>query len=108
MPFAAKMVTAGIMGKAVLMATAVSVLVASATFAESLILVIVSATATGIFGLLIVFVQVHSERNLHERIDRLEETAGHAVATTDSIAETAGAIAQATGAETPARRASDK
>lgn len=72
MPFAAKVIIPGVIGKAVLMATLVTVL-AITSFAQSIILVLVSATATGLFGILIVIIQVHSERSIHNRIDRLED-----------------------------------
>jgi len=53
------------------MATVVSLLAATA-FWQSLVLVIVSATATGIFGILIVIIQTHSEKAIHARLDQLE------------------------------------
>jgi hypothetical protein len=71
MSYAAKVITAGVMLKAVVMGTLVSLLAVTA-FTQSIILVLVSATATGIFGLLIVLVQTHSEARLHQRINDLE------------------------------------
>lgn len=78
MPFAAKVIIPGVFAKAVLMATLVTIL-AVTSFVQSVILVLVSATATGIFGILIVIIQIHSERGLHERMDKLEETTQVAV-----------------------------
>lgn len=78
MSFATKVIVPGVVGKAVLMGTLVSVL-AVTSFGKSLILVLVSATATGIFGILIVLIQVHSERAIHKRMDKLEESTQTAV-----------------------------
>lgn len=55
-------------------------------FEQSLILILVSASATGVFGLIIVLIQVHSEKALHERMDTLEGKADNVVTTTDKIA----------------------
>lgn len=71
MPYPAKIMATGVVFKAVIMATLVTV-IAATTFIQSIILVLVSATATGIFGLVIVLIQVHSERGLHERINKME------------------------------------
>lgn len=69
--YAAKVMGIGVMFKAIVMGTLVSIL-AVTSFVQSVVLVLVSATATGIFGLIIVLIQVHSERALHERMDRVE------------------------------------
>jgi hypothetical protein len=71
MSYAAKVVTLGVMFKAIVMGLLVSLLAVTA-FDRSIILVLVSATATGIFGILIVLIQTHSEARLHMRIDALE------------------------------------
>lgn len=76
--YATKVISLGVIGKAVLMGTLVTLLAAT-SFTQSIILVLVSATATGIFGVLIVTIQVHSERVLHSRMDRLEESTQIAV-----------------------------
>lgn len=72
MSYAAKVVTVGVMLKAIVMGTLVSLLAVSA-FGKSLILVVVSATATGIFGILIVLIQTHSEARIHERLNAVED-----------------------------------
>lgn len=91
--YGAKVITAGVLLKAVLMGTLVSLL-AVAGFEASLILVLVSACATGVFGILIVLIQTHSEKGLHERMERLEQTgsrieaqAGEATAVAQTIAD---------------------
>lgn len=71
MSYAAKVVTLGVMLKAIIMGTLVSLLAVSA-FGKSIILVLVSATATGIFGILIVLIQTHSEARIHERLTAVE------------------------------------
>lgn len=103
----AKVIGAGVIAKAVLMGVLVTVL-AVEPFLESLALVLVSACATGIFGLVIVLVQVHAERELHGRMDRLEERgqrieskADTAAIAADTAAATAGTIAKAVGADPP-------
>lgn len=98
--YGAKLITAGVAAKAVLMGVLVSLL-AVAPFVESIVLVLVSACATGIFGLIIVLVQVRAERELHGRMDRLEEKADTAAIAADTAATTADTIAKAVGAETP-------
>lgn len=70
--YGAKVLAAGVAAKAVVMSALVTLLAATA-FWQSLVLVIVSAVATGIFALLVVLIQTHSERELHGRIDRLEQ-----------------------------------
>lgn len=70
--FAAKVITLGVVFKALLMGIIVEVL-ALTSFQRSIILVLVSATATGIFGILIVLIQVHSEKQIHDRIDQVQE-----------------------------------
>ena len=91
--YGAKVITAGVAFKAVIMGLFVSLL-AIAPFFESLILVLVSACATGVFGLLIVLVQSHQDRAIHERMERLEGSAsrieaqaGEATAVAQTIAE---------------------
>jgi len=82
--YAGKLITAGVIVKAVLMGTLVGLLAAS-DFLDSLALVLVSATATGVFGILIVLIQVKAERGLHERMDKIEsniETKADAIQTT--------------------------
>lgn len=83
------------------MGTLVSVLAITA-FTQSIILVLVSATATGIFGLIICLIQTHSEARLHERLDHLESRATEVVekteqvqTTTDQVSAKADEIAQA-------------
>lgn len=71
MSFAGKIVTLGVIAKALVMGIMVSLL-AVTSFEKSIVLVVVSATATGIFGILIVLIQIHSERAIHRRIDSLE------------------------------------
>lgn len=71
MPFAAKAISLGVIGKAILMGTLVSVL-AVTSFTQSIILVLVSACATGVFGLIIVLIQTHAEKEMHRRLDGLE------------------------------------
>jgi divalent metal cation (Fe/Co/Zn/Cd) transporter len=71
MSFSAKLISAGVIGKAILMGVLVSVL-AVTSFEKSIILVLVSACATGIFGIIIVLIQTHAEAGLHQRIDSLE------------------------------------
>jgi Flp pilus assembly protein TadB len=84
MPFAAKVIGPAVALKAILMGVLVTLL-AAAGFVQSLILVLVSATATGIFGIVIVVIQTHSERNLHRRLDTLEEKANTIEGKADSI-----------------------
>lgn len=90
--FAAKVIMAAVVAKALLMGILVSQVVAEANFAQSLILVVVSATATGIFGVVIVLVQAHSEREMHARIDQLEGKADKVVETTQATAEAVDAL----------------
>lgn len=94
--YASKVISAGVMVKAVLMGVLVEVL-AVGSFTRSIILVLVSATATGIFGLLIVLVQVHVERGLHRRMDGIErqvnERSDQIVQTTEAAAHEAAARA---------------
>lgn len=71
MPYAAKVVTLGVMLKAIVIGTLVSLLAVSA-FGKSIILVLVSATATGVFGILIVLIQTHFEARIHERLNAVE------------------------------------
>lgn len=73
MSFASKVIAGGVFVKALIMGILVALL-ATTTFERSIVLVLVSATATGFFGILIVLIQVHSERNIHRRIDALETT----------------------------------
>jgi hypothetical protein len=93
MSFASKVVTGGVAAKALLMGTLVTILGAT-SFGQSVLLVLVSATATGIFGILIVLIQVHSEKALHERINDLENKANEAVAKTQEIKVQTQAIAE--------------
>ena len=69
--FAGKVMGLGVIVKAILMVAVVTTIGAT-TFGESLVLVIVSACATGAFALLVVLIQTHSEQRIHERIDKLE------------------------------------
>lgn len=94
MGYGAKVISLAVALKAVLMASVVTLL-ASTTFGQSLILVLVSATATGIFGVLIVLIQVRSERNLHARLDTLERRAAERMDTLP--AEVATTITEAAG-----------
>lgn len=71
-PYAAKVMSIGVVFKAIVMSTLVTVLAAT-TFGQSIILVLVSATATGIFGLIIVLIQVKSEQHLHDRVNQMEK-----------------------------------
>jgi hypothetical protein len=90
--YAAKVITAGVMVKAVLMATVVELL-AIGGFGRSIILVLVSATATGIFGLIIVLVQTHAEAGLHQRLDSLERQVDQKASEINVTTETAAAQA---------------
>lgn len=96
MPYAGKIMTIGVLLKAVVMGSLVTLL-ATTSFVQSIILVLVSATATGIFGLLIVLIQVHSERNIHDRLDKVEnrvdEKAGEIKAQAQDIADKTDQIA---------------
>lgn len=78
------------------MASIVEILGVS-SFGKSIILVLVSATATGIFGLLIVLIQTHAEKGLHERMDKIEDRVTEAKQ--EVIAETAKTITE-TAAQT--------
>lgn len=91
MPFAAKVIAPAVAIKALLMGVLVTVL-AAAGFVQSLILVLVSATATGVFGIVIVVIQTHSERNLHHRMDVLEDKANAIEGKADTIAAKAESI----------------
>lgn len=71
MSYGAKMMAAGVGVKAVVMAGVVTLLAAT-TFWESVVLVLISAIATGCFAIVVVMVQARSERSLHDRLDRLE------------------------------------
>lgn len=82
---APKLIALGVVAKAVLM-TAVVTILGATTFLESLALILTSATATGIFGLLIVIVQVRGERALHQRMDTIEKKADNVQVTADNIA----------------------
>lgn len=84
--FAGKVITAGVVTKGIIMGSLISIL-AIADFTESLILVIVSATVTGIFGLLICLIQVRAEKGIHTRMDFLEKKATEVDQTTKDIAE---------------------
>jgi hypothetical protein len=77
MSYGAKVMVIGVSVKAVLMSAVVTVLAAT-SFQQSLILVIVSATATGVFALLAVIIQTHSAQGMYERLERLERRAGEA------------------------------
>ena len=55
------------------MGAAVTVLASVVPFWESVLLVLISATATGLFGILIVYVQARSEAQIHYRLEKLEE-----------------------------------
>lgn len=90
--FQSKMVTAGVMGKALLMGILVSLL-AFSSFEKSVILVLVSATATGIFGIIIVIVQSHFAREIHDRIDAMEDR------TKQTVVETTGAAVASVSAQ---------
>lgn len=72
MSYSAKVLTAGVTVKAVLMSALVTLLAATA-FWQSVVLVAVSAAITGVFAVLVVVVQVHAEKALHSRLDRLED-----------------------------------
>jgi hypothetical protein len=78
------LITAGVIGKAILIGVLVEVL-ALTSFTRSIILVLVSAAATGIFGIIIVVVQTHAEANLHRRIDALEGKADTVIEKADVI-----------------------
>lgn len=90
----------GVTLKALLM-TSVVLLLGATTFLESLALVLVSATATGVFGLLIVLIQVRSERSLHKRMDTLEVKATDAATKAAVTAETTQTIAEGLAGITP-------
>lgn len=93
--YGAKVLAVGVTVKAVLMA-AILTLLADAAFWQSIVIALVSATATGVFAVLVVVIQIHSERTLHDRIDRLERQTKTAVQTkldeqTRTIVETVAA-----------------
>lgn len=71
MSYATKVVTLGVSLKAILMGVAVSLLAVTA-FEKSIILILISASATGIFGILIVLIQTRSEARIHERLNTVE------------------------------------
>jgi hypothetical protein len=96
--FATKMITTGVLIKAVLMGAAVSLL-AVTSFEKSVALVLISASATGIFGIIIVLIQTHSEARLHDRIDHLESRADQIVEKSDIVKEQTQVIAEAVKAE---------
>ncbi len=77
--YAAKVMALGVFIKAILMVAVVTT-VAATTFGQSLILVLVSACATGVFALLVVLIQTRSDRRLHERLDRLETSQAREIA----------------------------
>lgn len=91
--FPARVITGAVFLKALTMGILVSLLGAT-TFVQSILLVLVSATATGIFGILIVVIQVHSERSLHYRMDHLEERATEIVTKSDIVKEQTQVIAE--------------
>jgi ABC-type bacteriocin/lantibiotic exporter with double-glycine peptidase domain len=95
MSFASKVITGGVFAKAILMGTLVTI-IAATSFYQSVILVLVSATATGIFGILIVIIQTHSERAIHARIDALDSKADTAVEKIDSLDSKANTAVEAT------------
>jgi hypothetical protein len=108
MSFASKAVSAGVAAKALLMGALVSLLGAT-TFADSIVLVLVSATATGVFGIIIVLIQTHSDAAVHRRLDELQARAETAATASSEAAGQARAIAVATGAElTPQAEESSK
>lgn len=88
MSYGAKLVTAAVGAKAVLMSAVVTVLGAT-TFLQSLALVLVSATATGVFGAVIVIVQARAERALHDRMDTLGAKAADVARKAEATAQTA-------------------
>lgn len=61
----------GVTFKAILMAGIVTLLAAT-SFAQSVILVLISATATGIFGIVIVIIQMKSDKGIHDRINEIQ------------------------------------
>jgi hypothetical protein len=95
--YAAKVMGIGVAFKAVIMATVVSFLAAetNTTFAQAVFLVLISATATGIFGLIIVLIQTHAEKGLHQRIDYLETKANVIDSTTQQTKTTTEEVASA-------------
>ncbi len=96
--YAAKVMSLGVFAKAVLMASVVTI-VGATTFGESLILVLVSASATGVFALLVVLIQVRAERSLHARIDALEEKGTEIVERTTAIGDQTTKIADKVNGE---------
>ncbi len=84
--YAAKVISAGVAVKAVLMGVLVSIL-AVTSFTKSIVLVLVSALATGVFGVMIVLKKAHAERSLHVRLDRLEDKATEAAQASTVAAE---------------------
>jgi low affinity Fe/Cu permease len=97
--YAAKLISAGVAVKAVLMGVLVSIVAASTTFTESIVLVLVSALATGAFGIIIVLVQTHAERAMHKRLDNLEAKADTAADRATVAAEKTEKIAEAIAPE---------
>lgn len=92
--FASKMIASGVLFKALLMGILVSLL-AVTSFEKSVALVLVSASATGIFGIIIVLIQTHSEARLHKRIDLLEGKADKIDSATTTTLEKTETIEQA-------------
>lgn len=48
-------------------------LLAATSFVQSIILVLVSATATGIFGIIIVLIQMKADAGIHARINEIQD-----------------------------------
>jgi cytochrome c biogenesis protein CcdA len=90
--YAAKVMALGVGIKAVIMGTVVTILAAT-TFLQSVLLVLISATATGVFGLVIVLIQNHAEQRFHRRIDYLEQKADKIDTTTTETKEKAEEVA---------------
>jgi hypothetical protein len=93
--YSARLVAAAVAAKAALMGVLVSILASSAPFAEAVVLVLISAAATGVFGIVIVLVQTHAEAAMHRRLDKLEEQAGTAAQAATVAAEKTQQIVEA-------------
>lgn len=88
MPYAAKVIGLGVVAKAVVITTVIMILGAT-TFTQSVILVVISATTTGIFGLLIVLIQTRADRETHRKLDHVESTTQESITQAkDEVTET--------------------
>lgn len=66
-----KAIMGGVIAKSILMGIAAAII--DVSFVKAALLVILSATVTGAFGLLIAHLQIRAQRNLGRRIDQVEQ-----------------------------------